>query len=141
MTRHQPRRKCVRRGAVLVALLICLLIVLMISAATVRVLVMQSRVAHDEAGHVQAAWLAESALDRAIVRLAKDANYDGETWEVAVDDGADSRRGVAVISIKAVEEQPNQKTISVEARWPDDPIYRMMEQRELIINLTDSGES
>ena len=139
--RQSHRKSCLRRGAVLVALLICLLIVLMISAAAVQVLVMQNRVTRAESHQIQAAWLADSALDRAIARMAKDAKYDGETWEVLLDDGIDSNGGVAVIAVEAAEAPSNRRIISVEARWPDVPVYYVMEQRELIIDLTDPGES
>lgn len=140
MHRHHDGKRSPRRGAILVALLICLLIVLMISAASVRVLVLQHRVARDEPQQLQAAWLADSAVDRALARLAKDAGYEGETWEVALDDDAVTK-GIAVIVVKAVEADPKQRTISVEARWPDEPVFRVMEQREHTVDLTDSGES
>ena len=141
-----PQKRCRRRGAVLAALLICLLLVMLVSAALVRGLVVQNRLVRNESQRLQAIWLAESAVDRAIVKLRSDAAYDGETWAASLgepDDPADddAANGVAVIRVEAVAGAADQRTIRVEARWPDDPVFRVLEQRQLIVDLVDSGES
>lgn len=130
-----------RRGAVLAALLICLLLVMLVSAALVRGLVVQHRLVRSESQRLQAIWLAESAVDRAIVKLRSDAGYAGETWAVSFGEPADKPGGVAVIRVEAVEGAAEQRTITIEARWPDDPVFRVLEQRQLIVDLVDSGES
>jgi hypothetical protein len=118
-----------------------LLIVMLVSAALVRGLVVQHRLVRRELQRLQAIWLAESAVGRAIVKLGADADYDGETWAVSLDETTGAARGVAVIVVTAVEGEANQRTITVEALWPDDPVFRVMEQRQLIVDLVDSGES
>ena len=125
----------------LAALLVCLLIVLLVSATLVRGLVIQHRLVRSESQKLQAMWLAESAVDRAIVQLRLDAEYAGETWAVSIGETVDAVRGSAVIRVEAVEGEANQRKISVEAQWPDDPVFRVLEQRQHIVDLVDSGES
>lgn len=138
--RRFPARRTVRRGAVLVALLICLLIVLLVSATVVRGLIVQHRSARTEIQQVQAAWLADSAIDRAAAKLDANRDYEGETWEVAIGETGDAAKGVAAIVVGAVDGEPDQRRISVEAHWPDDPVFRVMKKRQLTVDLVDSGE-
>ena len=139
-TRRFTRQRSSRRGMVLAALLICMLIVMLVSAALVRGLVVQHRLARGEAQRLQAMWLAESAVDRAVVKLRSNAAYSGETWSVSLGEPAGAASGVAVIRVATVEGADEQRTIAVEARWPDDPVFRVLEQRELVIDLVDEGE-
>ena len=131
------KKRSSRRGAVLAALLICLLIVMLVSAALVRGLVVQHRLVRSESQRLQAMWLAESALDRAVARLRADAAYPGETWSVSRGQPAEEPSGVAVIRVAAVEGAADKRSITVEARWPDDPVFRVLEQRELTVGLAD----
>lgn len=137
---HRSTTRSRRRGAVLAALLVCLLIVMLVSATLVRGLAIQHRLARSESQRLQAIWLAESAVDRAIVKLRADAGYAGETWAVSIGETVGAAGGIAVIRVEAGQEDANQRAINVEARWPDDPVFRVMEQRQLIVDLIDSGE-
>ncbi len=126
-----------RSGVVLVAVLVALLVVTLISAAVVRGLVVQHRQARIEQQRTQAFWLAESALDRAIVRLQTNNEYTGETWQVSLAaDGSDAL-GQAVIHVTPVEGSESQRSIQVEARWPKDLIEGALFARSVTVDMRD----
>ena len=70
-----------------------------------------------EAAALQAEWLAESGLERAAAKLADDANYAGETWNVAAED-LDTRHAGQVEIQVAPSQQSGQKSIQVTAQYP-----------------------
>jgi type II secretory pathway component PulK len=125
----------------MVAALVCLLVVLIMGAALLRGLIVHQRQSRHEVQRVQALWLAESAVGRAVARLQADPSYDGETWEPGGDaldgDGAAWVR----IDVEEMEGQAEQKRVRIEARWPNDPLYRSIHRKELIVPLKGSGDS
>lgn len=123
-----------RSGAVLVAVLVALLVVMLISAAIVRGLVVQHQLARTEQQRLQAFWFAESALQRARTQLEASPDYAGETWQVELPN-SDSTTGQAVIRVEPIESEPNQRTIIVDARFPNDPIDGVLEERSLVVEL------
>jgi Tfp pilus assembly protein PilX len=64
---------------VMAAVLICLFILMLVTAGLVRMLVLQQRQAAIRNDQMQAQWLAESGLDRAYSELQRNADYGGET--------------------------------------------------------------
>jgi|CXWL01.1.fsa_nt_gi type II secretory pathway component PulK len=129
-----------RSGAVLVAVLVALLVVMLISAAIVRGLVVQHRLARSEQQRIQAFWFAESAVQRARAQLAAAPDYDGETWQIELPQSGYAS-GQALIRIEPIENEPNQRTIIVEARLPNDPIDGVLEQRSLVVELSDEAQT
>jgi hypothetical protein len=129
------------RGAVLVAVLVCLLIVMLLSAALVRGLVVQHRLAKAEPQKLQAFWVAESAVQRGIAQLQASAEYDGETWQIELVQDGVTVSSTAVIRVEPVEGEPDRRTILVEARLPDDPVYGVLEQRQITIGLAKPDEA
>ena len=126
-----------RSGVVLVAVLVALLVVMLISTAIVRGLVVQHHLARSEQQRLQAFWFAESAVQRARSRLEAAPDYEGETWQIELPQSGYAS-GQALIRIEPVENDPNKRTIVVEARLPNDPIDGVLQQRSLVVEL--SGE-
>jgi type II secretory pathway component PulK len=87
----------------------------------------QTRRYHDE---LQAAWLAESALDRAAARLADDEKYEGETWQPVVAGESEEEAGKVEI---AVETTDGGRRITARAHWPDVEVHRVLVERERIV--------
>ena len=73
---------------------------------------------------VQAAWLAESGVERAAARLAADVKYTGETWTIPPDELGGENRATVRIEVTPAPGEPNRKTVSVTADYPDDPQHR-----------------
>jgi hypothetical protein len=137
MATHGPAQAEARhpRGAVLAAALICLLIVMLFTAAVARSLVLRRNAARLDERQLQCFYLAESAAARAMVRCQSDPAYTGETWRVALGPPAEAVHGVAEIRIEPVENLPDQKRIQIEARWPDVPVHRVARRKSLILNI------
>ena len=71
-----------RRGTVLVAALVCLLVVMAMLGAMLRGTLRAHRELHNERDLRQTELLLQAGSGRAVFRLAKDANYRGETWSL-----------------------------------------------------------
>ena len=71
-----------RRGLTSVAVLVCLIIITMISGAVIRVGLAPRDEVRAEERSLQAEWLAEAGIQRALARLAVDPAYTGETWDI-----------------------------------------------------------
>ena len=126
-----------RRGAVMIIALICLLMATVMVTSLARTAVLErERVIRDE-WQLQAEWLAESALDRAVLRSG-DPEYDGETWRPTVADAAEPL-GTVKISITRTEGEP--ATITVVADVPDDATERVRVRRELILTQSELSNS
>ena len=72
------RGRRARRGMVLAAVLVCLFILLLITAGLLRTLVLQHRQVPLRYDQMQAQWLAESGVNLAQAELLRDATYRGE---------------------------------------------------------------
>ena len=77
MPRKGRRR---RRGAVMVAALFCLLIVMAMIGTMLQGALRARRQLHTERNLRQAELLLQAGADRASFRLASEAGYQGETW-------------------------------------------------------------
>ena len=128
-----------RAGVVLIAVLVALLVVMLISATIVRGLVVQHRLASADAVRVQSFWFAESAVQRARTQLNVSPDYVGETWQVELPNGSTS--GVAVIRVESLDNESSKRTVLVEARFPNDPITGVLEQRSLVIQLDKPADA
>ncbi len=92
--------------------------------SVVRHAALQRQALRSQWQQAQAAWLAESAIERAAARLAAQPDYRGETWNVSADELGGPDAGVAVIRVESTAERPGRRTISVEADYPDHPHLR-----------------
>ena len=127
-----------RRGAILIVVLVCLGVAAVVFVSVLKMAAAERRGVQTEARRVQAAWLAESALDRAAARLAADPAYPGETWTLSpgVLDASDPAR--VVIRVQTPSEQPQHRLVRVQADWPDHPQHRVRQTRQVVIELRPS---
>lgn len=113
-----------RRATILVAVVISLFVAMLIALALVRGLVAQQRQLRSVERELQSLWLAESAFNRAAVRVREDPDYAGETW--SIDSGQMSSRfdGKVEIRVTASQDSPETLIVAVQSDFPDDPIHR-----------------
>ncbi len=98
--RRWPRRRvAASRGAVLVAALVCLLVVMGIIGGMLRGALGARRQLHAERDLRQTELLVEAGADRAVLRLAVEPSYNGETWQIPSDQIIN--RGDAIVTIRA----------------------------------------
>lgn len=131
---RSERRRCFGRwGAALLMTIVCLVVIASLAVSLARSLVAGHRQSRLRCDQMQAFWLAESAVQRGMVRLAAAPAYDGEDWQVEVQVGGGPVRARAAIRVEAVEGDPQRRRLVVEARCPADGDASVLETRELVV--------
>ena len=140
MTKAEPVKRILRaksnrrRGAILAAVLLSLLVVMLLGAELTEAIVQHHRQCRLAEDRQQAFWIAESALQRAVYAVAKSPDYKGETWQVPAEVLGSGRAGVAAIQVEPAEGAAARRRIVVQAYYPDDPMQRTLYERELIVD-------
>lgn len=138
-----PSTRSRRRGLTAVAVLICLLIITMIGAALLRLGVARRDEGRAQERRVQAEWLAQAGLGRALHRLAEGPDYAGESWKLSAADlglaasGSPGRDPAAVVAI-AIERPAGaagRRLIKVQADFPPDPPRRARHSLQMLVDL------
>jgi hypothetical protein len=128
-----------RRAGILAAALVCLMIVMLYTAVVARSIVIRQRTTKWEERQTQCFWLAESALARGLTRARLQSDYTGESWRVDLVDPQRGLAGVADIRVEPAAGEPGAKRIVVDARWPDDPLDRVVWHKELVFSPSLEG--
>jgi Tfp pilus assembly protein PilX len=138
-----------RRGLTTVAVLVCLLIITLISGALLKVGLARRNMGREHERRLQAEWLAESGVDRALARLARDRNYSGETWPISATDlglrevgattastgSADRSAAIVTIAVEPIPGEANRRRIRVQADYPADEPRRSRHSKKMLIDL------
>jgi flagellin-like protein len=139
-----------RKGLTSVVVLVLLVVLTIIAGALLRLSSIQRDRLRAAERRLQAEWLAQAGLDRALFKLASDSKYAGETWELspadlAIDETKRPANGpAAVVSIKVESSQPQgEKLIEVVADYPPDPASRTRHSMKHRVTLDSikTGES
>ena len=130
-----------RRGVVLLVSIVCLAIAAVVFLSLVRVSITEKHRVDTEAWQLQAAWLAESGLERAVARLRADPAYQGETWSLSARD-LGTQHGAAVrIQVENVPDHPQTRAVRVEADYPDQPQRRGRYSKQVLIEEQPKGDN
>jgi Tfp pilus assembly protein PilX len=134
VTTHRPKRSVHRRAVVLIVAILVLLVLTLLGGELVRTMVMTSRRSQHDRHELQAAWLAESGVERALAELKTDEDYQGEVWQPTFDDVAaeTANAGKAKVTI-VVEQVAGTRQVRVEALYPDQPVGRVAVERVHIL--------
>ena len=122
-----------RRGAFAIVVLVSLLVVGMLVASLLRMAVLQDRQLGYEQYRLQASWLAESGLQRAVSRSSADPAYSGETWGIEPEQLGNTNAAAVVIRIEKEETNSRQRKIIVEAVYPDEGPHQARLTRETTV--------
>ena len=106
-----------RRGTVLVAAIVCLLVVMGILGSMLKGTLLAHRQLHRERDLRQAEFLLQAGSDRAVYRLANNTTYRGESWNLAADTIANKGSGRVTIEILPTDGQSARK-VQVVAEYP-----------------------
>ena len=87
-----------RRGLVLTAALVCLVVSMAIIGTMLKAALTARRQLHAERDVRQTELLLQAGFDRAVSKLATDSTFDGDTWELTADQII--RRGTARVTTK-----------------------------------------
>ena len=121
-----------RRGAVLLIVLVALTVAAAVLVSVVRLAAADRKAWQGEVRQVQAAWLAESGLERAAARLRDNPDYRGETWNIPAGALDGWHAGVVNIQVESPADQPSQRRIRVLADFPIDPQDRARRTRDVV---------
>jgi Tfp pilus assembly protein PilV len=122
-----------RRGLTSVAVLIALIIIAIITAGLVKVAFARRALMMAEERRLQAAWLADSGLERASSRLAASSDYKGETWEIPAEDFGGRGSATVQIQVEKPPDQPDRRKVRIQADYPAKSSLRTRQSREAII--------
>jgi type II secretory pathway component PulK len=125
-------RRSSRRGAALLISLFTLMVVMLLTGAVLQSLLAARRQARRSESELQAQWLAEAAVSRAIARLATQPDYSGESWRVTIAQSSDVE-SIGMAEIRIEKDSTNRKRIIVVSHYPDDPIRQVTAQRDYTI--------
>jgi len=135
------RRQRGRRGAVIVPVLVCFILIMLISAALLQLVFTERGLDRREEWHIQAEWLAEAGLERAAARLSASRDYQGETWEVAANDLGGKDVGRVTIAVETPKDEQALRRVIVQADYPTVPERRARQRRSLVIDLGPEPKS
>ncbi len=118
-----------RAGVVLLIVMVCLAIAMTLVVGWARIAVLENRQARAAEDHLQAEWLAESAMGRAAAQLLANPDYQGESWHVTVADlgrapakgdagAAGTIVGTALITVESVPDNATARQVRVRADYP-----------------------
>ena len=150
MTRNTVQYR--RRAAAMMMALVVLLVVGMVAGLALQAILQSHRQTRDEAQRVQAEVLADAALSRAVLTLAKDPNWKGENWTVNLatppaakaDDEEEPTgpdvKGIVETKVVKSTSQADALHISVTAIYPSDPVHRAQAMREITHTVSPRGE-
>lgn len=122
MIRHRSHRP--RRGMLAVVVLICLIVLTLIAGTLLRAGAAHREEIRARERRLQAEWLAEAGVRRAIARLAADANYTGETWNIDARELDSPDAATVAITIERPAGDAKRRTIRARADYPRDPPRR-----------------
>jgi type II secretory pathway component PulK len=131
--RIKSNRAPSRRGAFTVIVLVALLVVGMLVASLLRMALLQDRQLGYERLRLQASWLAESGLERAVSRSVADPGYAGETWRLEPGQLESSSAAAVVIRIEKEETNSRLRKIFVEAVYPEEGPHQARLTRETTV--------
>jgi hypothetical protein len=112
-----PRVARERRGVVLVAALVCLLVVMALLGSLLLGTLRTSRQFHVERDLRQCELLLQAGVDRAAFRLAKEAGYRGETWTLSAASVAGTGDGQVTVEVIRTADAA-QRQLGVVAEYP-----------------------
>ncbi|NUQ66623.1 MAG: hypothetical protein HUU20_29525 [Pirellulales bacterium] len=115
--------------------LVALLVAFAVLVSIVRLAAAERQAWRTQTWQTQAAWLAESGLERAAARLHDDPKYQGETWIVPAEVFGGRWSGKVTIQVATLADQPAQRQIRVQADYPDDPQDRARRTRDAVLRI------
>lgn len=139
-SRERGRR--LRRGAITVFVLVCLVAITMVCGVLLRIGLTERQRIRAEERRLQAEWLVESGLERAAVRINESkGGYQGETWEISAAELGGRDAGRVTIAVEASKEEPGRRQVRVQADYPRDATARVRLSKALTVAIEPASSS
>lgn len=137
----QKRQQPTRRGAVLIMALVCLALIAALGGTLLRWAALEHKLLRSQEQASQARWLAEAGLERAAARLARDAGYTGETWEIAPADLPSAEAARVRLSVTPVAGQDERRSIEVDVEYPLEAGGATRVHKEVVVQAPSEKQS
>ena len=129
-----------RRGAMMIAVLVCITIASMLTLTLVKQLLSRRALEEMSQSRIQADWLVEAGIERAVAKLKGEPGYSGETWDIT--EGLDDERaGRVKIVVRKAPGQSDRRTAEVTAEFPADVQRSFQSTKTITIDLPIEGAS
>jgi type II secretory pathway component PulK len=135
MIKHQIDRP--RRGMLAIAVLLCLIVLTLIAGGLLRAGAAHRDEIRVQERRLQAEWLAEAGLQRALARLASDPGYPGETWNIDARELDSADAATVTIAVERPAGAAKRRTIRARADFPRDPPRRARCTRQMTTLASD----
>lgn len=130
MTSVRPSQ---RRGTVLIVALVCLLIVMALVGSLLQGTLRARRQLHAERDRRQTELLLQAGIERAAFRLAKEADYRGETWALPAESLLGTGEGqVTIKAARDAEDDPFE--VNVVAEYPVGSVLSIRRSRTVLVS-------
>src|SRR5687768_4107906 len=129
------KKKHSRRGAVLVAVLVTLMVASMLFAAMLRTSRQEHQLLRDHQRRLQAIELGQAGVERAAAQLAADEAYSAEVWRISAAELGSREDADVKIAAEALADRPQRRRIRVEVSHPPSGERRAQHRREVLIDL------
>jgi type II secretory pathway component PulK len=129
--KHRSRH----RGIAMVVVLLGLVVTITIFLSVLKLIAVQRQSVELQTRQIQAAWLAESAVERAAARLTAEASYRGETWSIPAGEFGGRDGATVVIRVEDAISKSKQRTIHVDADYPEIADQRVRQSREVTVRI------
>ncbi len=114
---NNSKRK--RSGVAMIVALVCVVVVGALCAAGLVYARTSHRTTQDAFYRIQADWIAQGGMEKAIVALAENPKYRGERWIVSIEEHGEKEPGVAEIKV-VPEDNSKPGVVQVTAQFPAD---------------------
>jgi Tfp pilus assembly protein PilX len=131
-----PRR---HRGMVLIVAIVLLTVATIIAASMLQSLAREHRQIRNHMRQLQAVWLTESAIERAVSELRQNSNYAGETWNVPADEMGDDLAASVEIKISQIEGIKGTRIVSVKADCSASSAHKIRHSKSVTVDLDRGG--
>ena len=132
MRLRERGRLPIRRGAILIAVMVALGLASALVLSMVKLTAVERKLLRQQCHHHQADWLCVAGANRARQAVLADDTYVGENWVVSaaelgrIDDG--------VVTISVTEGAAGNKVVSVVARYPAKAVHAVQLSRSFRLN-------
>ncbi len=131
----RSRRRCRRRGTMMVIFMISLAMLTLTAAAMLRVTLLQRSLVKNNELRIQSEWLFQSAVARASSELKANTQYAGEDWKITAQSLGQPSEALAKISVEPVDGKTNERRVVITVLYPPDDVQRATVSRSVKISL------
>jgi len=126
------------RGAVMVVALVALAVVATLLVVWTRAALRDHLRRRTDFRGLQADWLAESGVERAMAQLRRRTDYTGEVWRVPADQLGGQDEAVVTIRVESTDAS-GERTVTVQADYPPDAAERQRRTKQIMVQVPSSN--